>query len=73
MKRLYLSVAVEMDPDPFVASDTYARIREPWNALLASLNAGGIAHEAKADEMEVRAKAKRAPRKPRLVTPTEAA
>jgi hypothetical protein len=67
MKRLYLSVAIEMPPSPFDASDIYAKIKAPWGDLLNSLQASGVEYDAKVDEMEMRAKAKRAARKPRLV------
>jgi hypothetical protein len=73
MKRLYLSVAIEMPSSPFDASDVYAKLRTPWFELLTRLEAGGVQHVAKADEMEVRAKVTRKPRKPKLVTPQEAA
>jgi hypothetical protein len=62
-----------MPTDPFDASDVFAKLKTPWTELLKSLDASGVQHVAKADEMEVRAKAVRRPRKPRLVTPPEQA
>ena len=75
-KRLCLSVVVELpSDDPFDAAGVYVSLKEPWGELLKSLAANGVKHEAKADEMEIRAKAKRGPRKTKLglVTPPEQA
>jgi hypothetical protein len=65
-KRLCLSLLVEMPEDPFDAAGVYVSLKEPWGTLLKSLAASGVKHEAKADEMEIRAKAKRGPRKAKL-------
>jgi hypothetical protein len=72
-KRLCLSVVIELPDDPFEASGTYALLHQPWTTLLADLAKGGMKHEAKADEMEIRKPVVRRPRKPRLVTPPEQA
>jgi hypothetical protein len=58
-----------MPDDPFEASVVYAELRAPWRALNDAIGTTGVVSVAKADEMEVRAKVQRRPRKPRLVTP----
>jgi hypothetical protein len=72
-KRLYLTAAVMLPTDPFDAAHVYETLAPSWLAFLEALKATGVEHETKADEMEARAKQVRRPRKPRLVTPPEAA
>ncbi|HEY6255092.1 MAG TPA: hypothetical protein VIY51_04790 [Xanthobacteraceae bacterium] len=68
-KQLCLSAIIELPADLFEAAEVVAKIKAPWCELLAGLKAAGVQHAAKSDEMEIRAKAVRRPRKPRLVTP----
>lgn len=70
MKRLCLSAVIDLSADPFEAAEAIASVKAPWHALIAELQQRSITHEVKCDEMEVRAKPQRRPRKPRLVQPT---
>jgi hypothetical protein len=71
MKQLYLSVVVDLPDCAFTASDVYAQIKGPWLALGDGLHTAGVTFTSKVEEMQVRAKATRKPRKPRLVTPPQ--
>jgi hypothetical protein len=75
MKQLYLQVIVDLPDDAFKANDIYAHIQGPWNELLAAMarglnddrltfaEDGRFHYVAKAEQMEVRTKATRKPRK----------
>ena len=69
-KQLALSALIEMPDNPFQAAEVYARLREPWDALVNTLKQTGADHKVTADEIETRTKAVRRPRKPRLAQPT---
>jgi hypothetical protein len=74
MKQLYLQVVVDLPDCAFTAADVYAQIKGPWLALGDGLHTAGVTFTSKVEEMQVRAKVQRKPRKPRLVPqPTEAA
>jgi hypothetical protein len=75
MKRLCLSAVIELPEDVFAAADVFASVKTPWNTALQNLKASGVKFEHSQEVMEVRAKATRKPRKPRLVEtpPPEAA
>jgi hypothetical protein len=75
MKRLCLSAVIELPEDVFAAADVFASVKTPWNTALQNLKASGVKFEHSQDVMEVKTKATRKPRKPRLVEtpPDEAA
>jgi hypothetical protein len=80
MKRLYLTYVIDLPDSPFEAAEVYTAIKAPWGALGEALATIGVPCFAKIEEMETRAKVKRAPRKPKaekpelgLVKPDEAA
>jgi hypothetical protein len=73
-KSLYVEVIVCVPEDPFTAAGIYQQLQPSWASLLDALKNCGAQYDFKIKEMETRTKAKRAPRKPKLVmTPPEAA
>jgi hypothetical protein len=72
-KRLNVSIEVEVPDDPFAAADVYKQLQPSWASLLEALKATGVPSDFKISENEVRAKQVRRQRKPRLVTPQDAA
>jgi hypothetical protein len=73
MKQLCLSVIVELPPDLFRASELIWKLDPTWTTLLASLQDAKVEHTANSEILDVRTKATRRPRKPRLVPAPEAA
>jgi hypothetical protein len=74
MKQLCLSAIIELDDDLFASSEVIRSVREPWSRMLAVLSDSGVPFKHSQEIMDIRTKAKRAPRKPKLVmTPPEAA
>jgi hypothetical protein len=70
-KKLFVSVAIPLPDDPFAAADVYKLLQPAWSALLDALKASGTDYDVSFQELEQRAK--RRPRKPRLVPTPEAA
>jgi hypothetical protein len=68
-KRLSVSIDIALPDDPFAAADVYKALQPSWASMLEALKAGGAEHNVKFQELEVRAKRIRPPRKPRLVAP----
>ena len=64
-KQLCMSVVVELPEDTFAAAGLTFKLSEPWVALCEALKSAGVKYQAKVDELEVRAKQQRAPRKPK--------
>jgi hypothetical protein len=67
MKQLYLQVVIDLSDNAFEASDVYAQIKAPWTALIEALQGIEVKFSTRAEEMQVRAKAK--PRKKKQDTP----
>jgi hypothetical protein len=68
-KKLSATIIVELPSDPFAAAAVYAALQSSWAALLEALKTCCASHEIKFQELEHRIRAKRAPRKPKLVSP----
>ena len=72
-KQLVLSALIELPDGYFEAASLSLKLSVPWLALCSELDAAGVKHTTKVDEIEVRAKQQRAPRKPRVVAPASEA
>jgi hypothetical protein len=68
-RKLLATIIVELPSDPFAAAGVYAALQPAWAALLEALKTGGAPYDIKFQELEQRAPRKRAPRKPKLVSP----
>jgi hypothetical protein len=66
-KQLCLSAVIELPEDLFEASAIITAVKVPWYAALQTLKQNEVPFKHSQDVMEVRAKAARKPRKPRLV------
>jgi hypothetical protein len=65
---------IELPDDLFEANEVIALVRSPWFAGLQDLRSAGVKFEHSQVVMEVKTKATRKPRKPRLVeTPPDKA
>jgi hypothetical protein len=75
MKRLCLSAVIELPTDLFDATAIIQSVKVPWQNALEALGAAGATFQHSQEIMEVKTKAVRRPRKPRLVEtpPPEAA
>lgn len=72
-KQLALSAIIELPEDLFEASEIVTSVKVPWYAALQTLKDKGVTFKHSQDVMEIRAKARRGPRKPRIAPVTEAA
>lgn len=70
MQELFASIRIEMTDDPRQVAGVLADFGTAWAAMLEKL---GLEVEASITISEGRAKTPRKPRRPRLVTPPEAA
>jgi hypothetical protein len=68
MQELFGSIRVELPEDPRQSAKVISDVATAWAAMLETI---GLEVEAPLSMSETRAK--RAPRKPRLVTPTDSA
>ena len=70
MQELFASVRIEMTDDPRQVAGTLADFGKAWATMLETI---GLEVEASVTISEGRTKVTRRPRKPRLVSPPEAA
>ena len=76
MRQMYCSVCIDLPADEFEEAAAKVQIKPLWEALIAGLQATGLAHHMKLETLEVRAKRSdigktRPARKPRLVPPPQ--
>lgn len=67
MKQLCLSAVIDLPDDLFEASELIHSVKVPWYAALQTLKEREVAFKHSQEVLEVRAKAPRKSRKPRLV------
>ena len=56
-RQFVLECLVDLPTDAHELADTIAKTRAPWQALLDSLNTGGITYQQRSAIMETKAKA----------------
>ena len=74
MKQLSLSCLVDLPDDVFAAAELTAKLREPWQQMLAELKQREVKHVHACEQIETRAKPEpgKRGRKPRVVPPAPA-
>lgn len=72
-KKLCLSAIIELPDDLFDATEIIAAVKVPWYAALHTLKEKQVQFVHSQEVMDVRAKATRKPRRPRLVPTPDAA
>ena len=72
-KQLILTIAVTLPDDPFAAADILRAIAPNWALLKGDLALSKAEHEFRMEEITVRPKVQRRPRKPRLAVAAEVA
>jgi hypothetical protein len=65
-KRLYLSAVIELPDDLFDSTEVIQSVKVPWYAALQNLKEKQVQFTHSQEVTEVRAKAKRGPRKTKL-------
>ena len=55
-RQFVLECLVDLPTDAHELADTIAKTRAPWQALLDSLNTGGITYQQRSEIMETKAK-----------------
>ena len=74
MKQLSLSCLVDLPDDVFAAAELTAKLREPWQQMLAELQQREVKHVHACEQIETRAKPEpgKRGRKPRALASTSA-
>lgn len=65
-RQLCISIIIDLPDGAFETADVYHKINGPWTDMREALKAAGVTHGAKVEELQVRPKVQRRPRRLRL-------